>query len=247
MHGATFARPLPQRLAPLAGMGAGKGLAGQAGDLVVPFPAGGGTDAFARPLSAQFPAHRQATLVIDNRRRCRRHGGRRSRPKAAGPTATRCSWAAVHHAIAPSDVPQAGLRHRERLRAAGLVANVPQVLVVNPKRVPGRLQGVSWTWCARTRASSTTARPAAAPRTTWRASCSSSRPDLHHPHPLPWRRPGAAGPDCRQRGHDVRRPGLVGRAHQGRAHQGTDGGGRKRNPAFPDVPCAAELGLPDYT
>jgi tripartite-type tricarboxylate transporter receptor subunit TctC len=23
--------------------------------------------------------------------------------------------------------------------------------------------------------------------------------------------------------------------------------GNKRNPAFPDVPCAAELGLPDYT
>ena len=23
--------------------------------------------------------------------------------------------------------------------------------------------------------------------------------------------------------------------------------GAKRNPAFPDVPCAAELGLPDYT
>ena len=23
--------------------------------------------------------------------------------------------------------------------------------------------------------------------------------------------------------------------------------GNKRNPAFPDVPCAGELGLPDYT
>jgi tripartite-type tricarboxylate transporter receptor subunit TctC len=58
----------------------------------------------------------------------------------------------------------------------GLVANVPQVLVVNPKRVPvanfktvpgdlrknpGKLNYGS---------------AGAAPRTTWRASCSSSRP-----------------------------------------------------------------------
>ena len=35
--------------------------------LVVPFPAGGGTDSFARPLSAQFTKQTGKTLVIDNR------------------------------------------------------------------------------------------------------------------------------------------------------------------------------------
>ena len=35
--------------------------------MVVPFPAGGGTDAFARPLSAQFGKVAGQTLVIDNR------------------------------------------------------------------------------------------------------------------------------------------------------------------------------------
>ena len=34
--------------------------------------------------------------------------------------------------------------------------------------------------------------------------------DLHHPHPVPRRRPGAAGPDRRPGRHDVRRPRLVG-------------------------------------
>ena len=34
---------------------------------VVPFPAGGGTDAFARPLSAQFSKTTGKTLVIDNK------------------------------------------------------------------------------------------------------------------------------------------------------------------------------------
>ena len=36
-------------------------------NLVVPFPAGGGTDAFARPLAAQFSKATGKTLVIDNR------------------------------------------------------------------------------------------------------------------------------------------------------------------------------------
>ena len=35
--------------------------------LVVPFPAGGGTDAFARPLAAQFARLTGKQLVIDNR------------------------------------------------------------------------------------------------------------------------------------------------------------------------------------
>ena len=34
---------------------------------VVPFPAGGGTDAFARPLSSQFSKMAGKTLVIDNK------------------------------------------------------------------------------------------------------------------------------------------------------------------------------------
>ena len=36
-------------------------------NLVVPFPAGGGTDAFARPLATQFSKLTGKTLVIDNR------------------------------------------------------------------------------------------------------------------------------------------------------------------------------------
>ena len=35
--------------------------------LIVPFPAGGGTDAFARPLAAQFARATGRQLVIDNR------------------------------------------------------------------------------------------------------------------------------------------------------------------------------------
>ena len=36
-------------------------------NLIVPFPAGGGTDAFARPMASQFSKLTGKTLVIDNR------------------------------------------------------------------------------------------------------------------------------------------------------------------------------------
>jgi len=36
-------------------------------NLVVPFPAGGGTDAFARPMSAQFARLTEKQLIIDNK------------------------------------------------------------------------------------------------------------------------------------------------------------------------------------
>ena len=36
-------------------------------NMVVPFPAGGGTDAFARPLSGQFSKLTGKQLIVDNR------------------------------------------------------------------------------------------------------------------------------------------------------------------------------------
>jgi tripartite-type tricarboxylate transporter receptor subunit TctC len=86
--------------------------------LVVPFPAGGGTDAFARPLSAQFARLTGKQLVIDNRGGAGGTLGAGIAAKAA-PDGYTLFMGAVHHAIAPVDVPQAGLRHRERLCAAG--------------------------------------------------------------------------------------------------------------------------------
>ena len=144
--------------------------------LIVPFPPGGGTDAFARPLAAQFAKQLGSQMVIDNRGGAGGTVGATLAAKAA-PDGYTFFMGAVHHAIAPCDLPQARLRHREGLRADHAVADVPQVIVVNPKRVPATdLKDFVADCCARTRASTTTARPATAPRTTSPASCSSCRP-----------------------------------------------------------------------
>src|SRR6476660_6154912 len=67
---------------------------------VVPFPAGGGTDAFARPLSAQFAKQTGKQLVIDNRGGAGGTVGASIAARAA-PDGYNAFMGAVHHTIAP--------------------------------------------------------------------------------------------------------------------------------------------------
>lgn len=72
--------------------------------MVVPFPAGGGTDAFARPLSAQFSRLTGKQMVIDNRGGPVAPSEPVSRPKRRQ-TATTCSWALCTTPSPPSCTP----------------------------------------------------------------------------------------------------------------------------------------------
>src|SRR5215218_8572173 len=69
--------------------------------VVVPFPAGGGTDAFARPLYAQLSKQLGYQVIIDNRGGA---GGTIGAALAARAAPDGYTWfmGAVHHAIAPS-------------------------------------------------------------------------------------------------------------------------------------------------
>lgn len=61
--------------------------------MIVPFPAGGGTDAFARPLAAQFARLSGKNMVIDNRGGAGGTLGAGVAARAAPrPTVTPCSW-----------------------------------------------------------------------------------------------------------------------------------------------------------
>ncbi|PTT34994.1 ABC transporter substrate-binding protein, partial [Acidovorax sp. HMWF018] len=100
--------------------------------VVVPFPAGGGTDAFARPLAAQFSKSTGKTLVIDNRGGAGGTLGASIASKAA-PDGYTLFMGAVHHAIAPAMYPKLDYDIEKDFIPLALLANVPQVLVVNPK------------------------------------------------------------------------------------------------------------------
>ncbi|MEY4076484.1 MAG: hypothetical protein RIQ69_854, partial [Pseudomonadota bacterium] len=103
-------------------------------NLIVPFPAGGGTDAFARPLSAIFSKLTSRQLIIDNRGGAGGTVGASIAAKAA-PDGYNFFMGAVHHTIAPSMYPKLDYDLERDLAPIILIAAVPQVLVVNPKKV----------------------------------------------------------------------------------------------------------------
>ena len=103
--------------------------------IIVPFPAGGGTDAFARPLFALMTKSVGKQFVIDNR------GGAGGTVGAsiaahAAPDGYTFFMGAVHHAIAPSMYPKLDYNLETDFIPVGLIGAVPQVIVVNPQRVP---------------------------------------------------------------------------------------------------------------
>jgi tripartite-type tricarboxylate transporter receptor subunit TctC len=216
-------------------------------NMIVPFPAGGGTDAFARPLSAQFAKITGQTLVIDNRGGAGGTVGASIASKAQ-PDGYTLFMGAVHHAIAPSIYPKLDYDLEKDFVPLMLLANVPQVVVVNPKRV-----------------TATTLQEfvAAAKRNPGKLNYGSAGSGTSHhlagelfklqtntfiTH-IPYRGAGPALSDLIAGNVDLMFDGL------GSSAQHIKGGrikalmvaGSKRNPAFPDVPSAAEVGLPDYT
>ena len=103
--------------------------------LIVPFPAGGGTDAFARPLSAQLTKQMGKQLVIDNRGGAGGTLGAGIAAKAA-PDGYTFFMGGAHHAIAPSMYPKLDYDIEKSFVPVALVATPPQVIVVNPQKVP---------------------------------------------------------------------------------------------------------------
>jgi tripartite-type tricarboxylate transporter receptor subunit TctC len=214
--------------------------------LVVPFPAGGGTDAFARPLSGAFSKLTGKQLVIDNRGGAGGTLGASIAAKAQ-PDGYTLFMGAVHHAIAPSMYPKLDYDIEKDFVPLMLLANVPQVLVVNPKKFPGDFKA----FLAAVKAKPGTYNYGSAGGGTSHHLAGElfkqqSKTFITH---IPYRGAGPALQDLMAGNVDMMFDGLgssAGHIKGGRI-KALMVSGLKRNPAFPDVPCAGELGLPDYT
>ncbi len=103
--------------------------------IVVPFPAGGGTDAFARPLFAAMARNAGKQFIIDNKGGAGGTLGAGLAARAA-PDGYTFFMGAVHHAIAPSMYPKLDYNLETDFVPVGLISSVPQVIVVNAQRVP---------------------------------------------------------------------------------------------------------------
>jgi tripartite-type tricarboxylate transporter receptor subunit TctC len=105
--------------------------------IVVPFPPGGGTDAFARPLFALMTKNVGRQFIIDNKGGA---GGTVGASMAArgAPDGYSFFMGAVHHSIAPSMYPKLEYDIEKDFIPVGLISSVPQVVVVNPGRVQAK-------------------------------------------------------------------------------------------------------------
>ena len=104
---------------------------------IVPFPAGGGTDAFARPLTAVLTRSLGRQVIIDNRGGAGGTVGAGIAAKSA-PDGYTFFMGAVHHAIAPAMYPKLDYSIETDFVPVGLISSVPQVVVVNPQRVSAK-------------------------------------------------------------------------------------------------------------
>ncbi len=215
--------------------------------LIVPFPAGGGTDAFARPLSAQFAKQTGKPLIIDNRGGAGGTLGASIAAKVA-PDGYTLFMGAVHHTIAPSMYPKLDYDLEKDFVPLALMANVPQVLVVNPKRVEAQNVKAFIEYVRKNPAKLNYGSAGAGTSHHLAGELFKQQTKTFITH-IPYRGAGPALQDLISGNVDMMFDGLgSSAAHiKGGRIKALMVSGPKRNPAFPDVPCAAEVGLPDYT
>lgn len=103
--------------------------------LIVPFPAGGGTDTFARPLAQQLATELKQPVVIDNKGGAGGTVGAGVAAKAR-PDGYTFFMGGAHHALAPSLYRALTYDIQKDFVPVALVAQPPQVIVVNASKLP---------------------------------------------------------------------------------------------------------------
>jgi len=213
---------------------------------VVPFAAGGGTDAFARPLAAQLDTQLGKRVLIENRAGAGGTVGA-SMASKANPDGYTFFMGAAHHAIAPSLYPSLDYDIEKDFIAVALIARPPQVVVVNPDRIAAKTL-VEFIDYARANPGKLNYGSAGAGTTHHLAGelfKILTRTNIQH---VPYRGAGPAMQDLIAGHVPVVFDGMGSSAGPIRAGQlrALAVAAPKRVAAFPDLPTAAEAGLPGY-
>jgi len=213
---------------------------------VVPFPAGGGTDVFARPLSAQLTKQLNRQIVIDNRGGAGGNLGATIAARAAGDGYT-FLVGAVHHTIAPSVYSKLDYSLEQDLVPITGVAYVPQVIVVNPKRIQATTvkELIALAQAQPSKLIFASAGAGTAHHLAGELFQQATKTQLLH---VPYKGAGPAMTDLVGGQVDMMFDGLGTSASQikGGAIRALAVAAPKRSPAIPDVPTTAEAGLPAF-
>ena len=214
--------------------------------MIVPFPAGGGTDAFARPLSAQFARLTGKQLIIDNRGGAGGTLGASIAAKAQ-PDGYTLFMGAVHHTIAPSMYPKLDYDIEKDMVPLVLVASVPQVVVVNPQKLPVANFKEFLEFARKNPAKLNYGSAGSGTSHHLAGELFKQQTKTFITH-IPYRGAGPALQGLIAGDVEMMFDGLGSSASHiaGGRIKALMVSGNKRNPAIPDVPSAAEMGLPDY-
>jgi len=198
-------------------------------------------------MSAQFSRLTGKQLIIDNRGGAGGTLGAGIAAKAV-PDGYTLFMGAVHHTIAPYMYTKLDYELERDLVPLILLASVPQVLVVNPKKVPvaNFKEFIEFVKKNPGKLNYGSAGGGTSHHLAGELFKLQTQTFITH---IPYRGAGPALQDLIAGNVDMMFDGLgSSAAHiKGGRIKALMVSGAKRSPAFPDVPCSAELGLPDYT
>ena len=213
---------------------------------VVPFAAGGGTDAFARPLAAQLDAQLGKRVLIENRAGAGGTVGASAASKAP-PDGYTFFMGAAHHAIASSLYTNLDYNIEKDFIAVALIARPPQVVVVNPDKVAAKTlaEFIAYAKANPGKLNYGSAGAGTTHHLAGELFKILTKTDIQH---VPYRGAGPAMQDLIAGHVPVVFDGLGSSAGPIRAGQlrALAVAAPKRVAAFPDLPTAAEAGLAGY-
>lgn len=213
---------------------------------IVPFPAGGGTDAFARPLAAQLSKQLGKQVIIDNRGGA---GGTLGAGIAARATPDGYTFfiGAAHHAIAPSLYPKLDYDIQKDFIPITVIATPPQVIVINSQSVPVKdlKELIDYAHKNPGKLNFGSAGNGTSHHLAGELFKIQTKTSLTH---IPYRGAGPALQDLIAGQLDMMFDGLGSSAShiKGGKIKALAVAAPKRTQAFPDVPTASEAGVPGY-
>lgn len=214
--------------------------------IIVPFPAGGGTDAFARPLFAHLTKQMGKQIVIDNRGGAGGTLGAGIAAKAA-PDGYTFFMGGAHHAIAPTMYQKLDYDIEKSFIPVMLLATPPQVVVINAQKIPVTdLKGlIEYAKKNPAKLNYGSAGNGSSHHLAGELFKMQTKTFITH---IPYRGAGPALSDLIAGQVEMMFDGLGSSSQHIKAGKikALAVAATKRSPAFPDVPTAAEAGVPGY-
>ena len=213
---------------------------------VNPFPAGGGTDVFARPLAAQVGEQLGVQILIDNKGGA---GGTVGASQAAKmkPDGQTFFVGAIHHTIAPSVYKNLDYDLEKNFEPITMIALVPQVISINPAKVPVKTAAefIAYLKANPGKVNYASAGAGTAHHLAGELFKLETKTEIIH---VPYRGAGPAMQDLLAGNADMMFDGMGTSAQQIKAGKllGLAVATEKRVPEFPDMPTAAEIGVPNW-